>query len=111
MKRKQYLSVCLHDSAMILNWENPTSTDKRESKRRNVYTLFHVLRRSLLLLPSSRCDEELWRSVSTRKYSIRTAGYPHDLPNYPESSRTMAVVNDVISGIRSIRGELISIPL
>lgn len=82
--------------------------ENAESKRRIVDTLFHVLEKVLLLLHPFMpfVTEELWRSVLDKEESIMTARYPHDLPNYPEAARNMAVVIDVISGIRSIRGEL-----
>lgn len=82
--------------------------ENEESKRRIVDTLFHVLEKVLLLLHPFMpfVTEELWRCVLDKEQSIMTARYPHDLPSYPDAERRMAVVIDIISGIRSIRGEL-----
>jgi len=79
-----------------------------ECKRHIVDTLFYTLEQILLLLHPFMpfVTEELWRSVLDKEDSIMVARYPRDLPKYNEAERHMDMMIDIISGIRSIRGEL-----
>ncbi len=82
--------------------------DAAEKKRLVVDCLFFVLERVVLLLHPFMpfVTEELWQRVLDKKESIMYAPFPRDLASYPDAERRMNVVLDVISGIRSIRGEL-----
>lgn len=82
--------------------------DDAVKKQQVVDCLFSVLEKIVLLLHPFMpfVTEELWRNVLDKTESIMHAQFPRDLASYPDSERRMNTVLDVISGIRSIRGEL-----
>ncbi|KAF0185827.1 MAG: valyl-tRNA synthetase [Nitrospirae bacterium] len=82
--------------------------DDAAKKRVVADCLFFVLERVVLMLHPFMpfVTEELWQRVLEKKKSITHAAFPCDLPCYPEAERRMTLVLDIISGIRSIRGEL-----
>lgn len=83
------------------------SKDKKESYVM-VNCLFFILEKSLLLLHPFMpfVTEEIWHQGLNKDQSIMISEYPIKSNQYPEAERKMQYVIDVVSGIRSIRGEL-----
>jgi len=70
--------------------------------------LFFVLEKVLLLLHPFMpfVTEELWRKALGKSASIMVAPFPAHLPGSPAAEHCVNIVISVVSGIRSIRGEL-----
>jgi valyl-tRNA synthetase len=79
-----------------------------EEKTLLIDCLFFVLEQSLKLLHPfiPFVTEELWHCVFDGESSLMCIAYPGELPGFPDAERQMQILLNVVSGIRSIRGEL-----
>ncbi|UCG77297.1 MAG: valine--tRNA ligase [Nitrospirota bacterium] len=82
--------------------------DDEIERKNTIACLTYVLESSLRLLHPFMpfVTEEIWQKLPHAGNSIMIENYPSDLPKDLDAEELMAKVMDVVSSIRSIRGEL-----